>query len=78
MIRKLILRTMSLLVPGLWALWPGLAQACPVCYGAPDSPLTAGMNLAILTMIGIIGFILSSFVIFFIYLRRRAMQTHAG
>ena len=48
------------------------AQACPSCYGAPDSQMTEGMNLAILSLLGITGGVLASFVAFFVYLRKRA------
>ena len=53
------------------------ATSCPACYGASDSPLTAGMNTAILVMIGIIGFVLSSIVGCFILLWRRAKRQQA-
>lgn len=48
--------------------------ACPVCYGASDSPLTAGMNAAILVMLGIVGFVLSSIVGFFYLLWKRGKR----
>lgn len=48
--------------------------ACPSCYGAPDSPLTAGMNAAILVMLGITGFVLMSIVGCFLFLWRRAKR----
>lgn len=50
--------------------------ACPSCYGAPDSPMTEGMNMAILSLLGITGGVLMSFVAFFVYLRRRARMLH--
>ena len=46
-------------------------SACPVCMGAKDSPMTAGMNMAILTMLGIIGSVLMGFIGIFIFMRRR-------
>ena len=52
-------------------LSPRLASACPACYGAKDSPMTAGMNAAILVMLGIIGAVLFTIVsIFFLIWRR--------
>ncbi|HUL42779.1 MAG TPA: hypothetical protein VLY03_00325 [Bacteroidota bacterium] len=51
------------------------SAACPVCFGAQDSPMTAGMNMAILSMLGIIGFVLSGFVGFFFFIRHR-YRTH--
>ncbi len=46
--------------------------ACPVCYGAADSPMTDGMNVAILSLLGITGGVLAGFIAFFVYLRKRA------
>ena len=34
-------------------------SACAVCYGAPDDPVTLGMNKAILFLLGVIVFVLS-------------------
>ena len=53
------------------ALAASAANACPSCYGAADSPMTAGMNVAILTMIGIVSVVLSSVVAFTLMMRRR-------
>ncbi len=46
-------------------------MACPVCYGAKDSPMTAGMNDAILVMLGIVGVVLLLIVAAAIVLWRR-------
>ena len=53
---------------------PWYANACPSCYGAPDSPMTAGMNSAILVMLGIISLVLSAIGGAFVYLWRRALR----
>ena len=50
------------------------ANACPSCYGAADSPLTAGMDSAILVMLGIIGAVLSAISAAFVVLWRRARR----
>jgi hypothetical protein len=48
------------------------ALACPVCFGASDSPLTRGMQAGILALLGVTVAILGAFAaFFFIYLRRR-------
>lgn len=52
--------------------------ACPSCYGAADSPMTAGMNTAILVMLGIIGVVLSFIASAFFLLWRRARRTAPG
>jgi hypothetical protein len=52
--------------------------ACPVCYGASDSLTSAGLNVAILVLLGVTGTVLAGFVSFFLYLRRRAKITMNG
>ena len=39
-----------------------ILSACAVCYGAPDDPITQGLNKAILFLLGIITFILSCII----------------
>jgi hypothetical protein len=48
------------------------AHACPVCYGAADSPANQGMNLAIMSLLGVTGSVLAAFVSMFLHIRRRA------
>jgi heme/copper-type cytochrome/quinol oxidase subunit 2 len=40
---------------------PRALLACAVCYGASDSPQTRGMNLGIVTMLGVTGVVLGGF-----------------
>jgi hypothetical protein len=47
------------------------AMACPVCFGAPDSPQVKGMQMGILALLGVTVVVLSAFAAFFLYLRRR-------
>ena len=42
----------------LIALIPGYVFPCAVCYGNPASPMTHGMNLGVLTLLGFISFVL--------------------
>jgi len=58
----------------LSTLVPQVISACPVCYGAQDSPMTAGMNTAIIVMLGITGFVLAIIVVFFLWMWRRSRQ----
>jgi hypothetical protein len=53
-------------------LVPTVLSACPVCYGAPDSPMTKSSNNAILFMIGVIGFVQVGFIAMFWSFWRRA------
>ena len=50
-------------------------SACPVCYGASDSPMADGVNAAILVLLGITGSVLIAFAAFFVYLRKRSRIT---
>ncbi len=50
---------------------PEVVLACPSCYGAADSPMIDGMNTAIMSMVGIVVFVLSGFVAFFLFMRNR-------
>lgn len=51
-----------------------VAAACPSCYGDPESPMTQGMNMAIMSLLGITGGVLIAIVSFFVYVRRRTLQ----
>jgi len=48
------------------------AAACPVCWGASDSPMASGMNNGIFFLLGIIGMVQIGFVALFVSFRRRA------
>lgn len=48
------------------------ALACPVCFGATDSPMAAGVNNGIFFLLGIIGAVQLGFVALFVSVRRRA------
>lgn len=62
----------------LLVLSPETVLACPVCFGASDAPAAQGMNLAIFTLLGVTGSVLSSFLAFFVYLYRRANAMGSG
>ena len=51
---------------------PHVAMGCVVCYGDPEAPMTAGMNNAILVLLGFIGFVLACVLSVGIYFYRRA------
>lgn len=54
------------------------ALACPSCYGAADGPMIQGMNMAILTMLGITGVVLAAISSFFVMMRRRIKRLRSG
>ena len=41
---------------------PNLLNACAVCYGAPEDPITQSLNTAMLFMLGTVFFVLSCIV----------------
>ncbi len=63
---QLILITAAIL------LVPAVLSACPVCYGAPDSPMTKSSNNAIGFLLGVIGFVQIGFIAMFWSFWRRA------
>ena len=42
----------------------GAATACSVCFGDPDNAQSHGMNMAILTLLGVTGGVLSAIAAF--------------
>jgi len=54
------------------------AWACPVCYGASDASTIAGVNFAILALLGVTGSVLAGFASFFLYIRKRSRMTLNG
>ncbi len=51
---------------------PRLGWACAACYGQSDSPLAAGMNWGIVSLLGFILFVLGGVAGFFLFLGRRS------
>ena len=56
------------------AFVPEVVFACPSCYGAADSSMTAGMNMGILSLLAVTGVVLTAFAAFFLYLRKRSQE----
>jgi len=54
------------------------AEACPVCFTAPDSPETKGMTLAILFLLGTIGMVVCGVGSFFVYLISKQNHPEPG
>lgn len=50
------------------------ALACPLCFGAEETPLIDGAKLGVLVMLGVLFAVQAAFVAFFLYLRKRAKQ----
>jgi hypothetical protein len=51
---------------------PTIANACPVCFGDPASPLTKGATNAVWFLMGVIGFVQIGLVALFVTFWRRA------
>ena len=55
-----------------------LAMACPVCFGASDSPMAQATNTGIIVMLVVVAVVLVGFASFFINLIRRANAVSAA
>ena len=66
------------LIPIILSLIPGGLFPCAVCYGNPEAPMSHGMNMGVLTLLGFIGFILCTvlFSIFYISNRTKKLLIH--
>ena len=56
---------------------PRVVLACAVCYGAPEAAQTKGMNLGIVTMLGVTGVVLGGFGGMIFCFARRARRHSA-
>ena len=65
---RLLCLCVALLVIG------GAAFSCPVCFGEKESPMAAGMNTAVLFMLGVTGSVFSLIGLFFVLIWRRYRQ----
>ena len=59
-------------------LCPSAAQACAACYGQSDSPMAAGMNWGIVSLLGMIVLVLGGVAGFFVFLIRRGAASAAA
>ena len=51
-----------------------IVLACPMCFGAEETPMIDGTKLGVLVMLAITLAVQGAFVGFFLYLRRRAKR----
>lgn len=61
----------GLLIAAL-ALQPHSLYACAACYGQSDSPMAAGMNWGIFSLLAMIVTVLGGVAAFFVFLARRS------
>jgi hypothetical protein len=67
--RRLTIGILVAAAAALLAVEPALA--CPVCFGASDSPMATGVNNGILVLLGFVGAVQIGFVALFVSIRRR-------
>ena len=48
--------------------------ACAACYGKSDSPMAWGMNAGIMTLLVVVGVVLSGITGFFVYIAKRSAK----
>ena len=74
--------TLRSIVPGLalaLTVTAGKASACAVCFGDPSSLQTQGVNMAMLTLLGVTGVVQVAFAAAFIAFWRRSKRIgHEG
>ena len=61
-------------------LFPEISKACAVCFGAQDSPMTDGMNKAIIFLLFVITSVLLGIisVVIFFYRRSKLINENIG
>jgi hypothetical protein len=66
----------GLVATAAFALIGGSATllACPLCFGAEETPMIDATKLGIIVMLGITLAVQGGFVAFFLYLRNRARR----
>ncbi len=65
-------RVAPLLLLAVFVAAPRTALACPVCFGATDSPMQQASNMGILALLIVTVAMLGAFGLFFLHLMRRA------
>ena len=64
------------IIPIILSLIPGALFPCAVCYGNPEAPMSHGLNMGVLTLLGFIIFILLiiAYSIFIISMRTKKLN----
>jgi hypothetical protein len=70
--RRIVLAVLTALGAVLAAASP--AMACAVCYGDPDSAMSAGLNNAVLFLLAVVAVVQGGFVALFLSIRRRTRE----
>jgi heme/copper-type cytochrome/quinol oxidase subunit 2 len=66
----------AFMMVAMLALGSGSMEAlgCATCFGQSDSPLAHGMNMAIMTLLGVVLTVMALIVAFFIHVSRRSAK----
>ena len=67
----------AFLVSFALAIFPIAANACPVCFGDPNSAMVKGTNNGIFFLLGVIGFVQIGLGAMFVAFWRRARALRA-
>ena len=62
------------LIPIILSLIPGALFPCAVCYGNPEAPMSHGMNMGVITLLGFIIFILLTIAVSIITISMRTKK----
>ena len=73
----MIKRRMMVVLPAA-VLSPGSVLACAACYGQSDSPMAAGMNWGIFSLLVVVVLVLGGIAACFVSLARRAAAVAAA
>ncbi|MEE9161667.1 MAG: hypothetical protein V3U35_01730 [Candidatus Neomarinimicrobiota bacterium] len=57
---------------------PDLAWGCATCFGAPEDPVTTGIKIAMMSMLGVTMVVLGSIGAFMVHLGRKSKSVHAS
>tara|TARA_B100000315_G_scaffold218843_1_gene220390 strand:+ start:16220 stop:16462 length:243 start_codon:yes stop_codon:yes gene_type:complete len=59
---------------------PAIGSACAVCFGNAESAMVQGVNLAIISLMGVTGSVLGAIVAFALRMKRRSklLERHKG
>lgn len=76
MMHRQVARLHPALVAVAMILVPRLAGACSVCFGEPDSPISRGLTVAVLFLVGVIVVVLAGVALFAVSMLRRNDKRH--
>lgn len=75
--KSMLNKGLMMLAMGL-CLLPSGVQACPVCFGAPEDPITKSIGWGILFLLGVIVTVLATIAGFFVFIIKREAALNAA